>query len=142
VFSGCLALLLKPHAQLHSQTPLLSNPTPTPTQALYGAFMRADAECKRRFRKGGTTATVAVACGWELLTASVGDSCAYLDTGREIMLVSANHRIDDNADERARIVQAGGESRGWSWGWGGGAGWVRAWVGGRQASTQHKHVRT
>ncbi|KIY94678.1 hypothetical protein MNEG_13285 [Monoraphidium neglectum] len=71
--------------------------------------MRADAECKRRFRKSGTTATLAVACGWELVVASVGDSCAYLDTGREILLVSANHRIDENADERARILAAGGE---------------------------------
>lgn len=78
-------------------------------RALHAAFMRADAECKRRFRRGGTTATLAVSCGWELLVASVGDSCAYLDTGREILLVSANHRIDDNADERARIVAAGGE---------------------------------
>lgn len=71
--------------------------------------MRADAECKRRFRRGGTTATLAVACGWELLVASVGDSWAYLDTGREILLVSGNHRIDDNAEERARIIAAGGE---------------------------------
>jgi hypothetical protein len=70
--------------------------------------MRADAECKRRFRKSGTTATLAVVCGWELLVASVGDSCAYLDTGREVMMVSANHRIDDNAEEQARIIAAGG----------------------------------
>lgn len=91
----------------HTRTP----PTPPP-QALYGAFMRADAECKRRFKKSGTTATFAAACGWELVVASVGDSCAYLDTGREVMLVSSNHRIDDNADERTRILAAGG-------GWGG-----------------------
>ncbi|KAI8474390.1 MAG: hypothetical protein J3K34DRAFT_130545 [Monoraphidium minutum] len=81
-------------------------------KALYAAFMRADAECKRRFRKSGTTATLAVACGWSLLVAGVGDSCAYLDTGREIMLVSPNHRIDDNADERARIIAAGGARQG------------------------------
>ena len=71
--------------------------------------MRADAEVKRRFRKSGTTATLAVVCGWELLIASVGDSHAYLDTGRETVLVSANHRIDDNEEERERIKAAGGE---------------------------------
>lgn len=34
----------------------------------------------------GTTATAAVVVGWELLVANVGDSCAYLDTGAEVLL--------------------------------------------------------
>ena len=37
----------------------------------------------------GTTATAAVVLGWELLVANVGDSCAYLDTGAEVLLVCA-----------------------------------------------------
>jgi hypothetical protein len=37
----------------------------------------------------GTTATVAAVVGWELLVANVGDSCAYLDTGAEVLLVRA-----------------------------------------------------
>ena len=36
----------------------------------------------------GTTATVAAVVGWELLVANVGDSCAYLDTGSEVLQVS------------------------------------------------------
>jgi serine/threonine protein phosphatase PrpC len=35
----------------------------------------------------GTTATIAAVVGWELLVANVGDSCAYLDTGAEVLLV-------------------------------------------------------
>lgn len=99
-----------PFTTMHRHCAFAALPTPSHVhQAMYAAFMRADAECKRRWKKSGTTATLAVACGWELLVASVGDSCAYLDTGREIMLVSANHRIDDNAEERERIIAAGGE---------------------------------
>ena len=36
----------------------------------------------------GTTATVAAISGWEAVIANVGDSCAYLDTGVEVVLVS------------------------------------------------------
>lgn len=35
----------------------------------------------------GSTATVAVIVGWDLLVASVGDSEAYLDTGAEVIQV-------------------------------------------------------
>lgn len=35
----------------------------------------------------GSTATVAAITGWEVLIANVGDSCAYLDTGVEVILV-------------------------------------------------------
>ena len=36
---------------------------------------------------GGTTAVLALAVGWELLVAGVGDSLAVLDTGSEVLLV-------------------------------------------------------
>ena len=36
----------------------------------------------------GTTATVAAISGWEVVIANVGDSCAYMDTGVEVVLVS------------------------------------------------------
>ena len=35
----------------------------------------------------GSTATVAAVTGWEVIIANVGDSCAYLDTGGEVVLV-------------------------------------------------------
>lgn len=36
----------------------------------------------------GTTATVAAISGWEAVIANVGDSCAYMDSGVEVVLVS------------------------------------------------------
>lgn len=52
------------------------------------AFKAIDADAQRRWpQRGGTTATLAVACGWELVVANVGDSCAYLDTGSEVLQV-------------------------------------------------------
>lgn len=38
----------------------------------------------------GSTATVAVIVGWDLLVASVGDSEAYLDTGAEVIQVHSH----------------------------------------------------
>jgi serine/threonine protein phosphatase PrpC len=57
------------------------------SQALYGGFNEVDAECRRRFKTSGTTATLAVQVGWELIVANVGDSLAFLDTGAEILQV-------------------------------------------------------
>lgn len=57
-------------------------------QACATAFRAVDADAQRRWpQRGGSTATLAVACGWELLVANVGDSCAYLDTGSEVLQV-------------------------------------------------------
>ena len=47
------------------------------------------ADACRVVQVSGTTATAAVMVGWELLVANVGDSCAYLDTGAEVLLVRA-----------------------------------------------------
>ena len=41
----------------------------------------------------GSTATVAVIVGWDLLVASVGDSEAYLDTGAEVIQVCFLHMV-------------------------------------------------
>lgn len=73
--------------------------------------MDADKACRTRHKVSGTTATLAVVVGWELIVANVGDSAAYLDTGREVLAVSGNHRIDDNPAEKARILAAGGAQR-------------------------------
>lgn len=43
---------------------------------------------KLALQVSGTTATVAVVVGWDLIIASVGDSTAYLDTGAEVVQVS------------------------------------------------------
>lgn len=52
--------------------------------AMKSAFVRCDSDVKRRLGKSGTTATLAVICGWELVVAAVGDSLAYLDTGSQV----------------------------------------------------------
>eukprot|EP00887_Chlorella_sp_A99_P000204 scaffold13.g204.t1 len=77
--------------------------------ALVAGFRRCNEEACRRFKRGGTTATLAVAVGWELLVANVGDSCAYLDTGTEVLQVSATHRLEDNKAEVERVQAEGGE---------------------------------
>ena len=78
--------------------------------AVHKAFLRTDEQARKQFQQGGgTTATVAFLCGWQLLVASVGDSQAFLDTGSEVLSVSANHRLEDNELERARIEAEGGE---------------------------------
>ncbi|KAF6254310.1 hypothetical protein COO60DRAFT_1703399 [Scenedesmus sp. NREL 46B-D3] len=78
-------------------------------KALFAGFLEADKACRARHRVSGATATLALVAGWELLVANVGDSAAYLDTGKEVIALSGNHRIDDNAAERARILASGGE---------------------------------
>lgn len=57
----------------------------------------------------GTTATVSIVCGMDIVTASSGDSLAFLDCGSGVHQLSGNHRIDDNAAERKRLEDAGGE---------------------------------
>lgn len=77
--------------------------------AVQKAFSKCDEMACKQFAHGGTTATVALVCGWQLLVANVGDSCAYFDTGSEVLAVSGNHRLEDNADEVKRIEESGGE---------------------------------
>ena len=57
----------------------------------------------------GTTATVALLAGWEVIIGNVGDTLAFLDTGSEVLLVSANHRLEENKAEQERIRKMGGE---------------------------------
>ena len=73
-------------------------------------FAHCNQEAQRRFKAGGgTTATLAVAVGWELIVANVGDSLAFLDTGAEVLAVSGNHRLESNKTEVERILGSGGE---------------------------------
>jgi serine/threonine protein phosphatase PrpC len=51
---------------------------------------------------------VTIIVGDECITATVGDSLAFLDTGETVLQISGNHRVDDNASERERVVAAGG----------------------------------
>ncbi len=97
--------------------------------AVQKAFLKCDEMACKQFAHGGTTATVAVVCGWQLLVANVGDSCAYFDTGSEVLAVSGNHRLEDNVDEVKRIEASGGEVEPYSID-GKPAGPIRVWPGG------------
>ena len=70
-------------------------PLPSP-QALHAGFVECDDECLKRFKHSGTTATLAVCVGWELLVANVGDSLAYLDTGAQIIMVGLVLRVGND----------------------------------------------
>jgi len=55
-------------------------------QSMFAGFLEADKTCRARFPRSGTTATLAIVVGWEVIVANVGDSAAYLDTGKQVRL--------------------------------------------------------
>ncbi|XP_028118019.1 probable protein phosphatase 2C 5 [Camellia sinensis] len=58
----------------------------------------------------GTTVTFVVIDGWTVTVASVGDSRCILDTqGGVVSLLTIDHRLEDNAEERERVTASGGE---------------------------------
>jgi hypothetical protein len=76
---------------------------------LKSVFRSVNDDFVAQHSESGTTATVVVVCGREVVSANVGDSLAYLDTGTQVLLLSGNHRIDENEAERKRLVEAGGD---------------------------------
>jgi Protein phosphatase 2C len=98
---------------------------------LESTFQEVHADFISSEQKSGTTATVVFQCGHEMITANVGDSLAYLDTGTQVLLVTGNHRIDDNKEERERLISCGGEIAQAALDDGGkGVGPLRVWPGG------------
>ena len=58
----------------------------------------------------GTTATFVLVDGWTVTVASVGDSRCILDTqGGVVSLLTVDHRLEENAEERERVTASGGE---------------------------------
>ena len=55
----------------------------------------------------GCTVTAAILTGWLLTIANTGDSGAFLDTGNSVLEATEDHRVADNARERARLLAAG-----------------------------------
>mmetsp|Transcript_29704 Transcript_29704/g.83736 ORF Transcript_29704/g.83736 Transcript_29704/m.83736 type:complete len:499 (+) Transcript_29704:95-1591(+) len=99
-------------------------------QALARSFEAMDADFKAKNGSSGSTATLAVVVGWELIVANVGDSLALLDTGMEVIQVSGNHRLDDNPEEQQRVLDAGAEVAQSCIEDGKGVGPLRVWPGG------------
>lgn len=58
----------------------------------------------------GTTVTFVVIDGWTVTVASVGDSRCILDTqGGIVSLLTVDHRLEENVEERERVTASGGE---------------------------------
>ena len=58
----------------------------------------------------GTTVTFVVIDGWTITVASVGDSRCILDTQAGVVsLLTVDHRLEENVEERERVTASGGE---------------------------------
>ena len=52
----------------------------------------------------GCTLSIILQTGWLLTVASLGDSLAFMDTGFQIVQLTADHRLDHNAHEISRTL--------------------------------------
>ncbi|KAF6141315.1 hypothetical protein GIB67_024399 [Kingdonia uniflora] len=79
-------------------------------QALVAGFVKTDIEFQRKGETSGTTATLVVIDGLTVTVASVGDSRCILDTqGGTVSLLTVDHRLEENVEERERVTASGGE---------------------------------
>uniref|UniRef100_A0A2P2KKI1 protein-serine/threonine phosphatase n=2 Tax=Rhizophora mucronata TaxID=61149 RepID=A0A2P2KKI1_RHIMU len=79
-------------------------------RALVAGFVKTDIEFQQRGETSGTTVTFVVIDGWTVTVASVGDSRCILDTqGGIVSLLTVDHRLEENVEERERVTASGGE---------------------------------
>ncbi|PAN50062.1 hypothetical protein PAHAL_9G495400 [Panicum hallii] len=79
-------------------------------RALVAGFVKTDIDFQRKGETSGTTATLVVVDGFTVTVASVGDSRCILDTqGGEVSLLTVDHRLEENVEERERVTASGGE---------------------------------
>ncbi|XP_020594257.1 probable protein phosphatase 2C 3, partial [Phalaenopsis equestris] len=78
----------------------------------------------------GTTATFVIIDGWTITVASVGDSRCILDAQGDVSLLTVDHRLEENAEERERVTASGGEVGRLSIVGGAEIGPLRCWPGG------------
>uniref|UniRef100_A0A0E0KCN5 protein-serine/threonine phosphatase n=1 Tax=Oryza punctata TaxID=4537 RepID=A0A0E0KCN5_ORYPU len=79
-------------------------------RALVAGFVKTDIDFQRKGEASGTTATLVVVDGFTVTVASVGDSRCILDTqGGVISLLTVDHRLEENVEERERVTASGGE---------------------------------
>ncbi|XP_057792092.1 probable protein phosphatase 2C 5 [Salvia miltiorrhiza] len=77
-------------------------------RALVAGFVKTDIEFQQRGETSGTTVTFVVIDGWTVTVASVGDSRCILDTqGGVVSLLTVDHRLEENVEERERITASG-----------------------------------
>ncbi|XP_078445661.1 protein phosphatase 2C family protein isoform X2 [Wolffia australiana] len=79
-------------------------------RALVAGFVKTDKEFQRRGETSGTTATFVIIDRRIVTVASVGDSRCILDTeDGGVTLLTVDHRLEENAEERQRVTASGGE---------------------------------
>ncbi|GJN08109.1 hypothetical protein PR202_ga26000 [Eleusine coracana subsp. coracana] len=100
-------------------------------RALVAGFVKTDIDFQRKGETSGTTATLVVVDGLTVTVASVGDSRCILDTNSgEVSLLTVDHRLEENAEERERVTASGGEVSRLNLCSGQGVGPLRCWPGG------------
>ncbi|KAE9618942.1 hypothetical protein Lal_00047301 [Lupinus albus] len=79
-------------------------------RALVVGFVKTDIEFQKKGETSGTTATFVLIDGWTVTVASVGDSRCILDTQEGVVsLLTVDHRLEENVEERERVTASGGE---------------------------------
>ncbi|WOL10301.1 putative protein phosphatase 2C 33 [Canna indica] len=79
-------------------------------RALVAGFVKTDIDFQRKGETSGTTATLVVIDGWTVTVASVGDSRCILDSQDGVVsLLTVDHRLEENVEERERVTASGGE---------------------------------
>lgn len=100
-------------------------------RALVAGFVKTDKDFQEKAQTSGTTVTFVIIEGWIVTVASVGDSCAILESSEgEIYSLSADHRLECSEEERERITSSGGEVGRLNTGGGTEIGPLRCWPGG------------
>ncbi|XP_052181716.1 probable protein phosphatase 2C 5 isoform X2 [Diospyros lotus] len=100
-------------------------------RALVAGFVKTDIEFQQKGETSGTTVTFVVIDGWTVTVASVGDSRCILDTqGGVVSLLTVDHRLEENVEERERVTASGGEVGRLNVFGGNGVGPLRCWPGG------------
>ncbi|KAF6144031.1 hypothetical protein GIB67_017639 [Kingdonia uniflora] len=100
-------------------------------RALVAGFVKTDKDFQEKAQTSGTTVTFAIVDGWVITVASVGDSRCVLESAEgSVYSLSADHRLEENEEERERITASGGEVGRLNTGGGAEIGPLRCWPGG------------
>ncbi|KAH9298242.1 hypothetical protein KI387_029924 [Taxus chinensis] len=79
-------------------------------RAMVAGFVKTDKEFQVKEQTSGTTVTFVIVDCWTITVASVGDSRCILESpGGLVSLLTADHRLEVNSEERERITASGGE---------------------------------
>ncbi|KAF3607691.1 hypothetical protein DY000_02044790 [Brassica cretica] len=103
--------------------------------ALVAGFVKTDIEFQHKGETSGTTVTFVIIDGWIITVGSVGDSRCILDTqGGVVSLLTVDHRLEENVEDRERITASGGEVGRLNVFGGNAVGPLRCWPGGLRLS--------